>query len=262
MSPAVESNLPTAPVPDASHDLGTGASVKKRSIQHPKVVGKDDSHFTRIVDKASYLWAGLEGNAYDEVVNAILNQWTESEPSDKKFLETAIDLLVEFQNRPMKNMKDSLEWSEHVKKSGINLKRYLAWVDDQYERLAREKGKDFDEITLEMFSRSLITADWKEANDESAIVNAYLLNTEPSLKPDIYLGPLGKLLLAVRVNGECLGPQHTDSHTADIHDVTAINPHVLLEMRYESLIPGDESRQTMLFIPIGESMDRSSSTSN
>ncbi|KAL9627537.1 MAG: hypothetical protein Q9164_007576, partial [Protoblastenia rupestris] len=249
MSTAVESYPYTASVPDASRYLVARASVKKRLIQQPKVTGKYDEHYRRIVDKASYLWAGFEGHAYDEVVTAILKQWTESEPLYKIFLETAIDLLVEFQNRPMKNMKDSLEWSERLRKSGIDLKRYLAWVDDQYERLAREKGKGFDDITLETFSRSLITADWKDANHDSAIVNAYLLNAEPSLKPEIYLGPLGKLRLAVRVNGEGLGPQNTHFNIADSYDVTAINPYILLEMRYVPLKSG-KSRQTMLFVPI------------
>ena len=119
--------------------------------------------------------------------------------------------------------------------------------------MAREKGKGFDDIALETFSRSLITADWKDANDDSAIVNAYLLNAELSLKPEIYLGPLGKCRLAVRVNGECLGTRKTDLHTANLYDVTTINPYIVLDMRYVPLESG-ESRQSMLFIPIGESM--------
>ena len=254
MSTAAESNpyTYTAFVQDASHYLVARASVKKRSIQ-PKVTGKDDERYTRMLGKALYLWAGFEGTAYDEVGSAILKRWTESSLSDKKFLENAVDLLVEFQKRPMKSMKDSLEWSEHLKKSGIDSKRYLAWVDEQYELLAREKRKGFDDITLKRFSDSLITADWRDANDDSAIVNAYLLNTEASLKPEIYLGLLGKSRLAVRVNSECLRPQKADFHTAESHGVTAINPDILLDMRYVPL-ERDGSKQTLLFIPIGESI--------
>jgi hypothetical protein len=253
MSVDTKLNPYTVSVPDASHYPVARSSVKELSTQQPKVTDKEDERHKRIVDKTSYLWAGFEGNAYDEVVDAIVNQWTESGPPDKKFLEKAVDLLVDFQNRPMKNMKDSLEWSERLKESGIDSKRYLAWVDEQYERLAREKHKGFDDITLKKFSLSLTLADWKDANDDSAIVNAYLLKAEPSLKPEIYLGRLGKSRLAVRVNGKCLRPQKTDFHTADSHGVTAINPDILLEMRYVPLKSG-ESRETMLFIPIGESM--------
>jgi hypothetical protein len=117
MSIAAESNPYTASVPDASHYLVARASVEKRSIQQPKVTGKDDESYTRMADEASYLWAGFEGTAYDEVESAILKRWTESRPSDKKFLEKAVDLLVEFQKWPMNSMKDTLEWLEHLKKS-------------------------------------------------------------------------------------------------------------------------------------------------
>ena len=60
------------------------------------------------------------------------------------------------------------------KKSGIDSKRYFAWVDEQYEFLARKKRKDFDDITLKRFNASLNTANWKDTNDDSIIINAYL----------------------------------------------------------------------------------------
>lgn len=253
MSIVVESNPYTASVPDASHYLVARASVEKRSIQQPKVTGKDDESYTRMADKVSYLWAGSEGTAYDEVESAILKRWTESRPSDREFLEKAVDLFVESQKWPMNSMKDTLEWLEYMKKFGIDSKRYFAWVHEQYELLARERRKGFDDITLERFSKSLVTADWKDANDDSARVNIYLLNTEASLKPEIYLGPLGKSRLAVRVNSECLRIQKADFHTAESHGVTAINPDILLDMRYVPLELG-RSKQTLLFVPIGESI--------
>lgn len=166
MSIVVESN--------PSHYLVVRASVEKRSIQQPKVTGKDDESYTRMADKVSYMWPDPEGTAYDEVESAILKRWTESRPSDREFLEKAVDLFVESQKWPMKSMKDTLEWLEHMKKSGIDSKRYFAWVHEQYELLAREKRKGFDDITLERFSKSLVTADWKDANDDSARVNIYL----------------------------------------------------------------------------------------
>ena len=254
MSTAAELNPYPVSVPDTSHNLVIPASVKDRSIQQPKLTGKDDECYTRMLDKVSCLWADCEDSPYLEVINAILKRWTESGPSDKKFFEKAVDLFSEFQNRPMKSVKDSWEWLEYLKKSGIDLFRYTAWVDEQYELLAREKRKGFENITLERFSRSLITADWKDANDDSAIVNLYLLNTKASLKPEIYLGPLGKSRLAVRVNSECLRPPKADSHTAKSYGVTDIFPDILLDMSYVPLVPG-LAKQTMLFIPIGESID-------
>jgi hypothetical protein len=78
------------------------------------------------------------------------------------------------------------------------------------------------------------------------------LNTEASLKPEIYLRPLGKSCLAIRVNGECLRPQKADFHAAESHGVTAINLDIFPDMRFVPLGQG-RSKQTLLFIPIGES---------
>ena len=218
------------------------------------MTGKDDACHKRMLDKVLSLWTGMVGSAYDEVCVTIFEQWTVSPLSDKRFLENAVDLLVEFQNRPMKSMKDSSEWLEHVRKTGIDSKRYLVWVDEQYEILACKERKGFDNLTLEMFSKSLVIADWKNANDDSAMVNAYLLNTEASFRPEIYLGPLGMSALAVRVNSECLRPQNADFQNTESHGVSAIYPDILLDMRYVPLRQG-RSKRTLLFIPIGESMD-------
>jgi hypothetical protein len=254
MSTGAESNLNIASVPDASHYLVAQVSINKRSMEQPKVKGEDDEHYKRMPNNLAHLWSGSKGVAYDEVGNAILEQWFDSGPPDKNFIEKAVDVLIEFQKRPMKSMKDSLEWLEHLKKSEIDSKKYFAWVDEQYEFLAREKRKGIDDISLERFSSSLLTANWRDANDDSAIVNAYLLNTETSLCPEIHLGSLGCSPLAVRVNSECSRTQNADFHTAESHGVTAINPDILLDMRIVPLGPG-ESKQTLLFVPIGESID-------
>lgn len=256
MSTAVDSTQYTVSARDESHHPDAPASDKKRSIQHPKVLSQvsiaDREGYMRMWNKVSRLWADFEGIAYEEVRDAILAQWIKSEPVNKKFLEKAVDLLVEFQNRPMKSMKDCLEWSDYLEKAEIDSKTYHSWVQEQYKQLACKKREGFENITLERFSKCLLTADWKDANDDSAIVNAYLLNAELCLKPEIYLGPFENFHLAVRVNGRCLRPRKADLSTAESYGVTAINPNILLAMRY---VPrASWNLESFLFIPIGESI--------
>ena len=147
-------------------------------------------------------------------------------------------------------MKDCLEWSDYVKKNKINSKRYFLWVQEQYELLARRKRKDFEDISLERLSECLMVADWKDANDESAVVNAYLLTADLSPKPEIYLGTILNWPLALRINGRCLKVPKAELSTVESYGVTAINPDVLLSIRY--LLGSDSAAQSFLFIPIGQ----------
>ncbi|KAN0070040.1 hypothetical protein V8E54_011621 [Elaphomyces granulatus] len=100
----------------------------------------------------SPLWAGY-GGAYYEVRAAILDQWNKSGPVDRKFLEKAVVLFVEFQNRPMESIKDCLEWSDYLEKAGIDPERYFSWVQEQYDLLACKQNEGFVDITLERFSK-------------------------------------------------------------------------------------------------------------
>jgi hypothetical protein len=202
------------------------------------------------LDKLEHLWEGFEHRAYKDVNSVLFEQWRTSAPPEKQFLENAVDLLIEFHKQPIRNIKDSLEWLEHLRISGIDSTKYLTWVDTLYELLAREKNKDFENITLEKALNSLHTANWKDANDESAIANSYLSNTVASLHPNIYLGSLGKSFLAVRVNSECVRPQKADYQTAELLGVTAINPDILLGMRFKT--PNGHKSIQLLVIPLGK----------
>ena len=100
----------------------------------------------------------------------------------------------------------------------------------------------------------LMVADWKDARDESAVVNAYLLKANLSPKPEIYLGTILKdWPLALRINGRCLEVPKADFSTAELYGLMAINPDVLLSIRY--LLRSDSAAQSFLFIPIGQSID-------
>jgi hypothetical protein len=146
-------------------------------------------------------------------------------------------------------MSDAVKWSYKVQLTDIDSERYFSWVEKQYQLLAHLKSKDFQNITLEKFSESLRSANWRNADDGSAIVNAYLLNADLSSKPEIFLGRYKSSLLSVRVNGRCLNPPKTDLSTAESYGVTAINPNILLSIRY---VTSNKSKKSFLCIPVGK----------
>lgn len=254
MSAAVRSYQHTLAVPEKSHHL-VPPEPNKESIKHSKVPGQksteDHEGYKWMWDKVSLLWPGCEEIAYHEARMAILEQWAASGPLDKKFLEQAIVLLVDFRNRPLKKLMDFVDWANYLETVDIDPDKYFTWVKEQNELLTRLKNKGFENITLERFSDSLITADWRIGNDESAVVNVFLLHTEISEMPEIYLGPLGNSRIAVRLNSECLTPQETDLRVAESHGVDVINSCILLGMRYVSL-QSENSKQSLLFVPMGE----------
>lgn len=256
MSATIDSTQRTVSDCDESLHSDALASDKKRMIQHLKAnstAGDDSDTLNQMRRNISHLWAGYHSIAYFKVRDAILNEWRKSESVDRQFLERAVVLLISFQHRPMESMKDCLDWSKRVEKSGIDSDRYFSWVKEQYEQLARERREGFEDITLERFSESLMEADWKNANDESVIVNSFLWNADISRKPDIYLGTFARCPLSVRVNGRCLNPPKANVSTAESYDVSAINPNILLSIRY---VPGASAggKESFLFIPIGESI--------
>jgi hypothetical protein len=188
MPTAVESPRCTNSGPDDSHYSDSQRPSKKRSIQHPKVlkqksiVGRED---TRMSSKVECLWADSDNIDYEEARKSILKQWTESGLPDKKFLEKAVDLFAEYQKLPKKCIKEYLEFSDSVENAGVDSTRYFKWQAEQLDLLASMRERPFKNITLGRFSESLLKADWKHANDESAIINRYLLYTEMSDKPEI-----------------------------------------------------------------------------
>ena len=247
----------TPPAAEHSHGPNTGVTSESHSIQRPEIVAQDHDGAKGMKDKLSLLWAGSEGHAYKVVTSAIFEQWTKYKQPEKEFLEKAVELLVKFQDRTMEHMLDTLDWLDYVKGSGIDTEKYLAWSERQYKLLASEKSRGFDNITPKQFSDCLEKADWKTCNDDSAIVNAYLLYAGKNIKPELYLGriPLGqpKHWLAVRVNGDVLSPQEADLSNLESYGVTAVNPKTLLQMRYTNIESNE--RESFLFVPIGESID-------
>ena len=150
-----------------------------------------------------------------------------------------------------------MNWLDEVEGSGIDTGKYLVWSERQYELLASEKSRGFDNITPKQFSDCLEKADWKTCNDNSATVNAYLLYPRKNIKPELYLGriTLGEPnhRLAVRVNGDVLSPQEADLSNLESYGVTAVNPKTLMQMRYRDIESNE--RESFLFVPIGESIN-------
>jgi len=149
----------------------------------------------------------------------------------------------------MESMSNSLNWSQEVRRTGIDSKRYFSWVEKQYQLLAHMKSKDCQDITLRRFSSCLRDADWRAANDGCAIVNAYLLNAGFSSMPSVFLGKVGTSFLAVRVNGRCGKLPEVDMSTAEAYGFTAINLNILLLVRYAA---SDESKNSFLCVPLGK----------
>jgi mRNA-degrading endonuclease YafQ of YafQ-DinJ toxin-antitoxin module len=204
--------------------------------------------------KVALLWAGRDDDGQcDEVRNSTLKQWTESGPLDKKFLEKAVDLLAEDLKVPMKTMKEHLEWKKYVENVEIDPKRYFKWQADQGQLLYSLQNKGFEDITPERFSDSLLKADWKHSNEDSAVVNTYVLYGEISEKPQIYLGRLGRSHIALRLNGDASEPQESDFAIAECHNVTQMNLHCLQGVRYAPL-ESSNPKQSFLFVTIGESI--------
>jgi hypothetical protein len=90
--------------------------------------------------------------------NAIFNEWKESKPVDRKFLEIAVAILLTYQDRLLGSMIDSQNWLGEVKTTGIDSERYFSRVVKQYKLLAHKKREGFKNITLERFITCLIKA--------------------------------------------------------------------------------------------------------
>ena len=226
----------------------------RRTIQlHHRELSQSDVPSNKAVSGMVYkclrLWHGCSGVAYTDVRLAIVDKWEESSPVDRKFLEDAVDLLQIFQTRTMESTINSWDWSNEVIQTKIDAARYFSWVQDQYQLLARKKRQGFDNITLERFIDCLLKANWMHANDESAVVNFYLLNADLSRKPEINLGTIANYILSLRVNGTCLRIPKADVSTADSYGVTIKNPDILLSIRY---VASDGGKESFLFVPIGE----------
>jgi hypothetical protein len=254
MSTAISLGQYALPTRDNSQHSAASASGTKPSIvlQDPRSQAlKPEPDLKPMHDKVLRLWEDFEGTAYEGVRNDILADWKSSDGPQREFLTRAVELLAEFQKQPMKTMMDSLKWSKYLETAKIEPRKYLAWAQNQYEQLEVNKRKFFD-ISLETLSGCLSKADWKTANDDSAIFNAYLLNADLNTKPDFYLGPYRQLdsHLALRLNSRCLTPPNVDHHTARFYGVTAINPNILLSLRYVRLT--SKTKRENLFIPLGE----------
>jgi hypothetical protein len=148
---------------DESHRPDALASDKKRTAEHlrPQHFVRKEDNSTQVWKEISHLWAGNEGIAYQEIRREIFEMWRRYTPVDKRFLEKAVTLLTEFQNRTMESMKDCLERSKYLGQAGIDSKEYFAWVGERYESLASKKREAFEDITFKKFRECLKEADWK-----------------------------------------------------------------------------------------------------
>jgi hypothetical protein len=271
MSTSIDPTEHTVSGPNVTYHPDTPASDKREpSEPHTRLRDstsaifeadkKNEKRYNPIWDQVSHLWSydGSWTYAHEHRLShlRILKEWRESGQQDKRFLEKAVSLLIEFQRRPMKSMKNCLEWSDFLKESDIDSERYLSWVQKQYELLASAKSKSFEDLSLHSFRDTLTAANWQEANNESAKVNAYLMKAKSSGKPEISFGSTHGWPLALWVHGRCLKVPKADFSTAELRGVTVINPDVLLSIRFVPL--GSNSHaQSFLFIPIGNKISSS-----
>lgn len=224
---------------------------ERPSPQSPSLKPGLSESSTQLRIDVSKLWSESDSAAYTETRKKIAAQWSSATgESRKRFLERAVELLADHQSRPMASPKDTLDWLKYLDTSGIDPERYLDWAQEQYKLLAAEKRK-FYNISIKRFSECLSRAHWLDGNDESAIVNAYLLDADRYVMPQIYLGPFEDSHLALRLNGTCLRPPNADLATIESYGVTDVNVNILLGIRF-LVSNSDNLQRDLLFIPLGE----------
>ena len=240
------------------HDEGARESDPHRTRRRPSPEGQSlGSAISERERKSqifqanlSKLWSESNEPAYIKTRNKMAAEWRTIGKSRRLFLERAVALLAEHQSWPMAGPKDMLDWLRHLEESGIDQQKYLDWEQKQHELLAAEKRMFYD-ISVEKFSECLSRAQWLDGNNESAIVNAYLLYADRFVDPQIYLGRFEDSHLGLRLNGTCLRPPNADFETIESYGVTDVNVNILLDIRYLAA-NSDNLRRNLSFIPLGE----------
>src|SRR5271170_5048215 len=219
-----------------------------------------------VVRNLSRIWSHSSPK-YNEVRADVYDKWYtyfDNGSSEHRKLEKFTWLLG---NSPRdfgsESLQKSLEarftWIDEVERNlevyGSTAEDYFMWVGDLYDKifeLVEEPAKFGGAIKPDVFKASLEKADWREANDESAIVNTMLLygsSDDHPPRPHYRLGGTFEgFRLGLRLNGRALAIRDADASTLEFYETRELNPKILLGMRFDSIdspAGGDGVEKTM-----------------
>ena len=219
------------------------------------------------------LWLGSPPK-YNEVRARLYDEWfaLNNNPLLRKKLETFHSLLkISLLGEDNASLKSRFAWIDYVedrlKEHGSTAQEYFEWARKVYgwiHELVEEPDKFGGAIKPAVFKTSLEKADWRVANDESAIVSSMLLygsTKDHSLRPHFLLGStIEGLRLGLRLNGRALAVGDTSNSTLERYKARELNPKIFLGLRFDPIdspLSEDGAKKTikkrsLLFVPLGK----------
>ncbi|KAI1129963.1 hypothetical protein F5Y10DRAFT_290396 [Nemania abortiva] len=207
----------------------------------------------------------------DELVHQLRDMWVEGSQIYDKVCERAYDEWSAAENKEaiyeywllsdIDTGYDEPEFSYHenwfasrrefiqqvnyaVNPLGCTAADYFSWLEGTSQwtsELVDEADKYDGAIKPDVFKTSLEKANWKVANDESAIINHMLSYGEVEdypLQPHMLLnGTFNERRLGLRLNGQALVIPEADAETLYRYATTYVNPKFFLGLRFDTSHP-------------------------
>lgn len=222
---------------------------------------------TQIVRQLDELWSQSSPKLKD-VRSRLYEEWYGSENRER--FEKFLSLLVRSESLSRTSLQDRLDRIDRVEneleKFGWPAEEYFEWVRKIHGwifEVVEEPEKFGGAIRPAEFMVDIDHADWRVANDESAVINAMLLygsDEEHHQRPDLRLrGDFESFCLGLRLHGRVLAIRDTDASTLDLYEIRALNLKIILSLRFdptETASGGDGVEKTvekrsLLVVPLG-----------
>jgi hypothetical protein len=200
----------------------------------------------QLVRELNSLWS-RSSPKYNKVRARLYDEWYQCFQSElRNRFDKFLSLLGQSETRGVRDsLQDRFDWIDHVENELKEIRcpseEYFDWVGKIHDWIVElvEEPQIFGSTTgRSKFEAILEKADWRMANDDSAIVNAMLLYGSDEDHPDLTLTlrcDFESFGLQLRLNGRALAIRDTDLSTLELYGARALNPKIISGLRFDSV---------------------------